>query len=148
MPCENVLVSWLAEALAISSFRISIERPIQRLHSSLMVQRVHLRRRHSYNTVSNKVRKVKTPGGKLTVHYVTKIAKAPSCKDTKKRLSGLPRVRPGEFSRLTKRQRTVSRAYGGVLSHKSVRDRIVRAFLTEEVKVIKRRVAASKKAAK
>ena len=37
-------------------------------------------------------------------------------------------------------QRTVSRPYGGVLSHRTVRDRIVRAFLIEEVKLMKRLV--------
>jgi large subunit ribosomal protein L34e len=39
----------------------------------------------------------------------------------------------------------VSRAYGGCLSHKVVKDRIVRAFLTEEVKVIKKKAAQAKK---
>merc|ERR1712188_165807 len=37
-----------------------------------------------------------------------------------------------------KKDRTVHRAYGGVLSGKSVRQRIVRAFLIEEQKIVKK----------
>ena len=53
-------------------------------------------------------------------------------------MAGIPHARPGAFRRLNHNQRTVSRPYGGVLSHKTVRDRIVRAFLIEEVKLMKR----------
>ena len=41
-----------------------------------------------------------------------------------------------EKTRLSKRQKTVERAYGGVLSHKAVREKIVRAFLIEEQKIV------------
>ena len=41
-----------------------------------------------------------------------------------------------EKARLSKRQKTVERAYGGVLSHKAVREKIVRAFLIEEQKIV------------
>jgi large subunit ribosomal protein L34e len=34
-----------------------------------MVQRLTYRRRHSYATRSNKVRKVKTPGVAFSIHY-------------------------------------------------------------------------------
>eukprot|EP00339_Tiarina_fusa_P029255 CAMPEP_0117028440 /NCGR_PEP_ID=MMETSP0472-20121206/20675_1 /TAXON_ID=693140 ORGANISM="Tiarina fusus, Strain LIS" /NCGR_SAMPLE_ID=MMETSP0472 /ASSEMBLY_ACC=CAM_ASM_000603 /LENGTH=138 /DNA_ID=CAMNT_0004735921 /DNA_START=23 /DNA_END=443 /DNA_ORIENTATION=- len=40
-----------------------------------MVQRVTYRRRHCYNTKSNKVKIIKTPGGKLTVQYKLKLLK-------------------------------------------------------------------------
>ena len=53
-------------------------------------------------------------------------------------LAGIPHLRPGAFRRLSHNKRTVSRPYGGVLSHRTVRERIVRAFLIEEVKVMKR----------
>mmetsp|Transcript_1543 Transcript_1543/g.4189 ORF Transcript_1543/g.4189 Transcript_1543/m.4189 type:complete len:128 (-) Transcript_1543:122-505(-) len=48
------------------------------------VQRVTLRRRHAYATRSNKIKIVKTPGGKLTVQYPllyfskTEVCKLPS----------------------------------------------------------------------
>lgn len=54
--------------------------------------RVTYRRRHSYNTRSNKVQKVKTPGGKVVVHYQTKKAKGPACGDCGKRLIGVRTV--------------------------------------------------------
>jgi len=34
------------------------------------------------------------------------------------------------------RKKTVKRAYGGVLCHKCVKERIVRAFLIEEQKIV------------
>ena len=56
-----------------------------------MVQRVTYRRRKSFNTASNKVRKVKTPGGKLVLHYMGKKGKGPQCGDSgcEKRLHGV-----------------------------------------------------------
>merc|ERR1712154_678345 len=41
-----------------------------------------------------------------------------------------------EKHRMSRRQKTVFRAYGGVLSHKAVREKIVRAFLIEEQKIV------------
>ena len=54
-----------------------------------MVQRVTYRRRHCYATKSNGVRKVKTPGGKVTLHNVAKKANAPKCGDCGKALQGV-----------------------------------------------------------
>ena len=149
--------------------------------------RVTYKRRHAYNTRSNKIRKFRTPGawrlpalargaraaaprhapgarrrrpcprppadprappphsptlragGKITVQYITKAAKGPTCYVTRKALQGLPRARPVEYKRMKKSQRTVSRAYGGVLSAGATRDRIVRAFIAEEQKEAKKR---------
>jgi ribosomal protein L34E len=42
-----------------------------------MVQRVTYRRRLSYNTPSNKIRKVRTPGSKVVVQYVQKRGHGP-----------------------------------------------------------------------
>jgi large subunit ribosomal protein L34e len=39
-----------------------------------MAQRVTLRKRQPYNTSSNRRRVVKTPGGKLVVHHIKKLA--------------------------------------------------------------------------
>lgn len=88
-----------------------------------MVQRLVYRRRKSYNTASNKVRKVRTPGGKLTFQLRTKVASLPKCADTGRPLFGIPALRPFEYKSLAKRKRTVQRAYGGKLSASAVRQR-------------------------
>eukprot|EP00767_Chilomastix_cuspidata_P003320 gnl/Chilomastix_cuspidata/344.p2 GENE.gnl/Chilomastix_cuspidata/344~~gnl/Chilomastix_cuspidata/344.p2 ORF type:complete len:107 (-),score=47.69 gnl/Chilomastix_cuspidata/344:20-340(-) len=99
--------------------------------------RVTLRRKHAYNTRSNKVRVIRTPGGRYRVLYTKKIVNAPHCADTGAVLAGIPRVSGKRLSKLTKRQKHVSRPYGGKLSHAAVRDRILRAFLIEETKAAK-----------
>lgn len=88
-----------------------------------MVQRLTYRRRKSYNTKSNGIKAVRTPGGKLAVQYIGKRASVPVCGDTGKQLYGIPAVRPFAMKSLAKRKRTVSRAYGGVLSASAVRQR-------------------------
>ncbi len=114
-----------------------------------MVQRVTYRRRLSYNTSSNKIRKVKTPGSKVVVQYVQKRAHGPraphdSC-DCGKRINGIAQLRPFAYKKLSKRQKTVSRPYGGVLCAGCVKSRIVRAFLLEEIKSIKQAKRVSHK---
>ena len=102
-----------------------------------MVQRLTYRRRHSFNTSSNRVKAVKTPGGQLKLQYRSKLAKGPACGDCGCSIQGIPHLRPQEYSRLPKHQRTVSRAYGGSRCADCVRNRIVRAFLIEEQKIVK-----------
>merc|ERR1712124_152548 len=102
-----------------------------------MVQRLTYRRRQSYATKSNKVRKVKTPGGLLTFHNVGKKAAKIKCGDCGLALQGIPALRPCMYKRLAKNKKTVARAYGGSRCAKCVRDRIVRAFLIEEQKCVK-----------
>eukprot|EP00892_Ulva_mutabilis_P001869 jgi/Ulvmu1/11683/UM008_0093.1 len=110
-----------------------------------MVQRLTYRRRHCYATRSNKTRVVKTPGGRLVVQYRTKKASFPKCPVTGQRLAGIKALRPSEYSnkRMSKRQKSVNRIYGGCLSHKVVRERIMRAFLVEEQKIVKKVVKLS-----
>jgi ribosomal protein L34E len=74
------------------------------------------------------------------VQYRTKKASYPKCPITGLRLPGIKALRPTEYSnkRMSKRQKTVNRAYGGCLSHKAVRERITRAFLMEEQKIVKK----------
>merc|ERR1711937_238276 len=105
-----------------------------------MVQRLTYRRRHSYATKSNRVKKVRTPGGKLTFHYVAKKSSAPIDPMTKQILNGVPVIRPAQGSKnqTNKKDRTVNRPYGGVLSGDNVRNRIIRAFLIEEQKIVKK----------
>lgn len=97
--------------------------------------RVTYRRRLSYNTKSNKVRNVRTPGSKLVVQYVGKRAQGPrssndSC-ECGQRLNGIPQLRPYHYKRLAKKDKSVSRPYGGVICGKCVKTRVIRAFLLE-----------------
>ena len=105
-----------------------------------MAQRVTYRRRHSYATKSNKIRKVKTPGGRLVVQTKRKRPSPPKCGVSGVRLQGIAATRPAEnrATRLSKKEKTVHRVYGGHLSHAVVKDRIVRAFLVEEQKIVKK----------
>lgn len=61
----------------------------------------------------------------------------PDCARTAAQIKSL---RPKEMSnkRLSRPAKTVHRIYGGHLSHRVVKDRIVRAFLIEEQKIIKK----------
>jgi ribosomal protein L34E len=79
-------------------------------------------------------------GGRLVVQYRVKKASYPKCPVTGQRLPGIKALRPQEYSnkRMSKRQKTVNRIYGGCLSHNVVRERIMRAFLVEEQKIVKK----------
>uniref|UniRef100_A0A6G1SGX0 Large ribosomal subunit protein eL34 n=1 Tax=Aceria tosichella TaxID=561515 RepID=A0A6G1SGX0_9ACAR len=112
-----------------------------------MSQRVTYRRRLSYNTKSNRTKIVKTPGGRLVLQYIKKRGSIPKCKDTGVKLHGITPARPRELSRLSKNQRTVSRAYGGCLSANAVKERITRAFLIEEQKIVTKVMRSRKGAA-
>jgi len=95
-----------------------------------------LRRRLPYNTNSNKRRIVRTPGGKLVYQYVKKPKRVPKCGNCKVSLRGIVAARSRERSQMSRRLKMVKRAYGGVLCHKCVKERIVRAFLIEEQKIV------------
>lgn len=90
------------------------------------------------NTRSNKTKVIKTPGGALRYLHVKKQGTRPKCGDCHIVLPGLPAVRPRELATLSKTQKTVQRAYGGSVCGNCTRDRIVRAFLIEEQKIVKR----------
>ncbi|XP_051889952.1 large ribosomal subunit protein eL34 [Mobula hypostoma] len=103
-----------------------------------MVQRLTYRRRLSYNTTSNKKRLSRTPGNRIVFLYTKKVGKAPksACGICPGRLRGIRAVRPKVLMRLSKTKKHVSRAYGGSMCAKCVRDRIKRAFLIEEQKIV------------
>ncbi|GBG32168.1 60S ribosomal protein L34, putative [Hondaea fermentalgiana] len=103
--------------------------------------RITYRRRHAYRTRSNKVKAVKTPGGRLVAKYIAKRGSVPKCGDCKVELKGLKAIRPKDLQKVSQRQKTVTRAYGGSRCAQCVRNRIVRAFLIEEQKIVKRVVA-------
>ena len=113
-----------------------------------MAQRLTLRRRLSYNTNSNKRRVVKTPGGRLTYQYLKKKGTVPVCGDPSCdiKLSGVARARPREWSRMSRRMKTVNRPYGGSRCALCVRNRVVRAFLIEEQKIVTKVLKAQQQA--
>ena len=77
-----------------------------------------------------------------------KKGKGPQCGEAacERRLHGVPVLRPTEYSRISKRQKKVSRAYGGSRCGVCVRKRIVRAFLIEEQKIVKKVLKAQQSA--
>lgn len=91
---------------------------------------------------------VRTPGGKLVYQYLKKTKKVPRCGQCKDKLRGIQAARPLERSRLCLRKKTVRRSYGGVLCHKCVKERIVRAFLIEEQKIVVKVLKAQKASTK
>ncbi|XP_075240137.1 large ribosomal subunit protein eL34-like [Convolutriloba macropyga] len=110
-----------------------------------MVQRLCYRRQNTYNTKSNKRRLVKTPGNKLVYLHRNKMGRVPRCAATKQKLHGIKPARPGEKSRIAKKHRTISRPYGGVLCCRAVQNKILRAYLQEEMKNVKKYLQAKKK---
>ncbi|KAL1778345.1 60S ribosomal protein L34 [Sigmodon hispidus] len=103
-----------------------------------MVQRLTYHLRLSYNTASNKTRLSRTPGNRIVYLYTKKVGKAPksACGVCPGRLGGVHAVRPNVLMRLSKTKKPVSRAYGGSMCVKRVCDRIRRAFLMEEQKIV------------
>jgi len=77
-------------------------------------------------------------GGKLVYQLAKKKTTHPTCPISGQRLNGLPAVRPSTLHRVNKSKKTVHRAYGGHLAAGVVKDRIVRAFLVEEQKIVKK----------
>lgn len=94
--------------------------------------RITYRRRHAYNTSSNKIRGVRTPSGRLVAQYLGKSHRAnagvPTCPITKRKLQGVCSNRKKVRNSW---RRKVSRPYGGHLNYEAVKEKIIRAFLIE-----------------
>lgn len=99
-----------------------------------MVQRQTVPSHHTYRTRSNKMIKVRTPGNNLVFRRIKKRGKVPKCGSCHRKLLGIKMGRSAELSRLKKSKRTVSRIFGGSLCAKCVKDKIISAFLDEELK--------------
>ena len=111
--------------------------------------RVTLRRRKSYNTKTNRIRVVKTPGGRLVVQYLRKTAGGVRATGPlKERLGGLRKLRNAQYKNISKTQRRICRPYGGVLTPNQVKENIMRAFLLEEVKIVKEMVGREERTKK
>ncbi|XP_033928938.1 60S ribosomal protein L34-like [Melopsittacus undulatus] len=103
-----------------------------------MVQHLTYRHRLSYNTASNKTRLSQTPGNRIVYLYTKKAGKAPksACGVCPGRLCGVRAVHPKALVRLSKKKKHVSRVCGGSMCVKCVCNRIKRAFLIEEQKIV------------
>ncbi|XP_064231833.1 large ribosomal subunit protein eL34-like [Aotus nancymaae] len=103
-----------------------------------MVQRLTYRPRLSYSVASHKTRLSGTLANRIVFLYTKKVGKAPKSAHgvCPGRLQGVHTVRPKVLMRLSKTKKHVSRAYGGSMCAKCVRDRIKPAFLIEEQKIL------------
>lgn len=84
----------------------------------------------------------------MRAQHVKKLASRPKCGDSGAPLQGVATLRSRQYATISKTKKSVSRAYGGKLSANSVKERIVRAFLIEEQKIVKRVVKEQTEAAK
>lgn len=60
----------------------------------------------------------------------------------------MPCLRPTEYKHLKKHERTVSRAYGGAVCAQCTKQRVLRAFIVEEHKIVRKVLIEKAKAAK
>eukprot|EP00814_Leptocylindrus_danicus_P003354 CAMPEP_0116024374 /NCGR_PEP_ID=MMETSP0321-20121206/12272_1 /TAXON_ID=163516 /ORGANISM="Leptocylindrus danicus var. danicus, Strain B650" /LENGTH=113 /DNA_ID=CAMNT_0003496079 /DNA_START=218 /DNA_END=559 /DNA_ORIENTATION=- len=97
--------------------------------------------RQPYATRSHLAKPVKTPGGRLHSQKIVKKTKGPRCSDCKCSLPGIKHLKKSVYQNLKKRERTVSRAYGGSACANCVKTRVMRAFLLEEHKAVKKLLA-------
>jgi len=74
-------------------------------------------------------------GAALAIHDVNCSRRLPCCQLSPPQI---PALRPSEYKRISKRQKNVTRPYGGSRCATCVRQRIVRAFLIEEQKIVKK----------
>lgn len=105
--------------------------------------RVTLKRRHAYRTNSNRVKTIRTPGGKHTSQYIKKSRKGVKCAQAgcDVVLPGIKHMSKAETKAASGKDKKIARAYGGNLCANCCKDRIVRAFLIEEQKIVKKVLA-------
>lgn len=72
--------------------------------------------------------KVRTPGGRLVMHYSKRKPDSAKCGNCRVDLKGIPRASSAVLRNLPLSQRTVSRPYGGNLCSKCSRSKIVGKF--------------------
>lgn len=73
----------------------------------------------------------KTPGGKLVYLYRKKPAKVPGRGSSRGKLRGITPLRPLKLMSVSKRHKRVTRAYGGHLSGRCLRERLSFALCTD-----------------
>ncbi len=75
---------------------------------------------------------VVTPSGKKVIHYRLKNRSIAKCAITKKPLRGIPRLTDRKFKNLNKTQKTISRPYGGYMSHSALKMKIIEEQVLSE----------------
>ena len=85
---------------------------------------------HKSRTLAQKQRK--TPGSRTSVQYKIRNRAIAKCAVTKKPLRGIPRKTPTKFKNLNKSQKTVSRPYGGYMSHTALKEKIIKDLISQE----------------
>jgi len=105
--------------------------------------RVTTTRRHAYRTKSNRVKTIRTPGGRFAAQYIKKHRRGVICGEAgcNMPLPGIKHMDLSGFRGCKKREKTVTRAYGGSRCAGCVKQRILRAFLVEEQKIVKKVLA-------
>jgi large subunit ribosomal protein L34e len=105
--------------------------------------RVTTVRRHAYRTKSNRVKTIRAPGGRFTAQYMDKKRHGVTCGDAgcTMTLPGIKHRDTNGYKTAKKREKRVSRAYGGRSCAGCVKQRILRAFLIEEAKIVKKVLA-------
>ena len=111
----------------------------------MKANRTHNRSSSSYSTKSNKNRIIKTPGNRLTVIKVRKKKSKRICPITKHKINGITLQGSRRDYNLSKKNKTVSRAYGGHLSAQALKKNISKAFLSEEKKLAQKVFILKKK---
>mmetsp|Transcript_49443 Transcript_49443/g.100921 ORF Transcript_49443/g.100921 Transcript_49443/m.100921 type:complete len:113 (+) Transcript_49443:37-375(+) len=103
-----------------------------------MSSRICLRHHGSFSTGKNNFRISRTSGRKYKALYLKKKSSFVVCGDKKKKLNGIKRPGVSGFTNISKNKKNISRVYGGCLSGQAVKERIVKAFLVEEQKIVKK----------
>ena len=82
---------------------------------------------------SRRLRRVQVRTTKGTVtHYKQRNRSVAKCAVTKKPLRGIPRMTNRKFKNLNKTQKTVSRPYGGYMSHIALKEKILKEIVLTE----------------
>lgn len=66
------------------------------------------------------------------IHYKKRNRSSSLCAITKRPLSGLPRLTNKQFGKLNKSQKTISRPYGGYMSHTALKNKILDEIVLKE----------------
>jgi large subunit ribosomal protein L34e len=104
----------------------------------MLDSRIQLRRHCSFNRKKKNFKKIKTPGKKISIIYRKKKTNHVKCSQTKTILTGIKKHSSFNFMSISKNKKKISRIYGGNLSGNSLKERIIKAFLVEEQKIVKR----------
>lgn len=75
---------------------------------------------------------VKLPSGKTVTHYRQRNRSIAKCAVTKQPLRGIPRLTNRKFKNLNKSQKTVSRPFGGYMSHSALKEKIIKEMVLSE----------------